>query len=172
MPEFSNLNELENWIQTTHGQNSILDENHIVQVLTEAGLELEHLLKEELESYFSSYEPTVYKRTGNTIASIQVGFPKKITINQWELEITFDESLANHPSVFGQEKGYTPWLLNSGWRTKLDSTLNKDHFTRFVGTNYITKAIERFNQSNKYGLIVEALHNGSNVTGRIYSYGR
>lgn len=170
--EFSNLDEMAKWIQTQHGQNSILDENHIVQVLTEAGLELEGLLKEELENYFQSYEPTVYKRTGNTLASIQVGKPRKLTINEWELEIDFDEGLANHPSVFGQEDGYTPWLLNSGWKTKLDSSLDINHFTRFVGTNFITKAVNTFNQNNKYGLIVEVFHNGEDVTGRIYSYGK
>lgn len=172
MPEFSSLEEMAKWVQTSRGQNSVLDENHIKQVLIEAGHELENLLKEELDSYFMSYEPKVYKRTGNTLASIQFGQPRKLTINQWELDITFDETLANHPSVFGQEEGYTPWLLNSGWKTKLDSTLNRDHFTRFQGTNYITNAVNRFNESNSYGLIVEVLHNGVDVTGRIYSYGK
>lgn len=172
MPEFTNLNDMAKWIQTQHGQSTVLDENHLIQILTEAGHELEILLKEELENYFSSYEPVEYTRTGNTLASIQVGLPKKISINQWELEITFDDSLANHPSVFGQEDGYTPWLLNAGWRTKLDSTLNKNHFTRFVGTNFITNAVNRFNENNTYKLRVEILHNGLDVTGRIYSYGK
>jgi hypothetical protein len=169
---FSNINELKKWIQTTHGQKASLDETHIKQVLTEAGQELQKLMIEELDAYFQSYTPTVYERTGNTVNSIRVGQPKKISINEWSLEINFDDALTNHPSVFGQEDGYTPWLLNTGWKTKLDATLDNEHFTRFKGTNFVTKAVNRFNDNNKHGLKVEVLHNGQDVTGRVYSYGR
>jgi hypothetical protein len=90
------------------------------------------------------------------------------------LEITFDEALANHKSYISadQPDGYTPWLLEVGWKTKLDSTLNRDHFTRFKGTNFITHAIEKFNKSNKHGLIVEAYHNGQNITDKNWNYGK
>jgi hypothetical protein len=173
MTTFNNIKELEQWIKTTHGQNSALDETKIRQVLTEAGQDLQKYMVEELDAYFQSYDPVYPEyRRGQTVASIQIGKPKKLTINEWVLEIFFDPSIANHPSVFGQEDGYTPWLLNSGWKTKLDATLNRDHFTRFKGTNFVTKAVNRFNESNPYGLKVTVEHNGEDVTGRFYSYGR
>jgi hypothetical protein len=173
MTNFNSISELQQWMNTKHGQNAILDENHIIQVLTNAGQELQRLMIEELNAYFNSYDPTYPEyRRGWTIASIRIGKPHKISINQWELEIDFDSSIANHPSVYGQEDGYTPWLLNAGWRNKLDATLDKDHFTRFKGTNFVSKAVNKFNENNKYGLKVEVFHNGDNITGRIYSYGR
>jgi hypothetical protein len=172
MTTFNSINDLKKWLATQHGQNATLDETHIRKVLTEAGKELEKLMIDELNDYFQSYDPVYPEyRRGQTVASIQIGKPKKITVNEWSLEIIFDSSIANHPSVFGQEEGYTPWLLNSGWRTKLDATLDKDHFTRFKGTNFVTHAVEKFNKNNKHGLKVEVLHNGVDVTGKLYSYG-
>lgn len=160
MPTFSSISELENWIKSQVGQNAILDENKLKEVLVEAALQLEELLKEELNSYFSSYNPKEYKRTGNTLASITVGEPKMNTINEWTIEITFDEGLANHPSVFGQEQGYTPWLLNVGWNIESKVGYSRPMFTNHPGTHYIQNAVERFNADNQYGLHVIVEHNG------------
>jgi hypothetical protein len=174
MPIFNSITELQNWINSPHGQNSVLDESKIKQLLREAGEKLERYMKEELQVWFDSYEPVEYARTGYTMESFRVGEPKKININQWELQITFFEGLANHPSYIGgsQPDGYTPWLMNSGWQTKLDSKLSIKNFTRFEGTNYITRAVERFNAENEYGFKVEVMYNGEDVTGRIYHYGK
>jgi hypothetical protein len=175
MVSVNNLNDLNKWVKSQQGQNSVLDEKYLRKILTEAGKELEKYLIDELNSYFASYEPThpEYRR-GLTVKSIRVGEPKKTTINEWSLEIFFDPSIANHPSVFGgnQPDGYTPWLLNAGWRTKLDSTLNKENFTRFKGTNYITKAVNRFNQNNKHDLKVQVFHGSQDVTGKYWTYGQ
>lgn len=160
MPTFNSISELQNWINSPHGQTSVLNETEIRQVLSDAGRELEKLMIEELDNYFASYEPKVYQRTGNTVASIRVGEPKMITINQWSLGITFDERLANHPSVFGQEQGYTPWLLEVGWNIENKVKYSRPMFTNHPGTHYITKAVERFNTNNPHGLIVVVEHNG------------
>ena len=160
MPLFNNITELEKWIKSSTGQNSVLNADQIREVLTDAGNELESLLKEELNAYFSSYEPKVYQRTGNTLSSIRVGEPRKISINEWSLEITFDENLANHPSVFGQEQGYTPWLLEVGWNIEKKVGYSKPMFTKHPGTHYIQKAVERFNSNNPHGLFVTVEHNG------------
>jgi hypothetical protein len=160
MPTFNSISDLHNWFNSSHGQNSVIVESQIKQVLSDAGRELEHLMIEELNNYFDSYEPKVYKRTGNTIASIRVGEPRKISINQWSLDITFDESLANHPSVFGQEQGYTPWLLEVGWNIENKVVYSRPMFTKHPGTHYIQKAVERFNANNPHGLFVTVEHNG------------
>jgi hypothetical protein len=173
MPTFNSVSEMVNWVNTNQGQNHIFDEAKTKRMLIDAGHKLQKLLIEELDNYFASYMPVSgYKRTGNTIGSIHVGEPMLLTTNQWELSINFDEGLGNHPSLFGGEEGFTPWLLNSGWEWKNQPTTPKEHFTRFVGTNYINKAVERFNSENEYGLKIEVLHNGEDVTGRIYSYGK
>jgi hypothetical protein len=159
---FNSIKDLEKWIKTNHGQKSTLDENQIRKVLSEAGQELQRLMIVELDAYYQSYEPTVYKRTGNTVDSIRVGNPKKISINEWSLAITFDEGLANHPSYISadQPDGYTPWLLEVGWNIEDKVQPSRPMFTKHSGTHYITKAVNKFNQSNKHGLKVSVEHNG------------
>jgi hypothetical protein len=157
---FNSIKDIEKWIKTTHGQNSALDESRIRHELTIAGEILQKYMIEELDAYYQSYSPTVYQRTGNTVNSIRVGKPNKISINEWSLEITFDESLANHPSVFGQEDGYTPWLLEVGWNIEDKVQPSRPMFTKHAGTHYITKAVNRFNENNPYGLKVTVEHNG------------
>lgn len=174
MPDFDSIKEWKKYIDKQRGMSGILDEKQIIKILTEAGQELERYLKQELNAYFSSYDPVVYKRTGDTVKSIMVGVPRKVGVDEWSLEITFNESLANHPSYIADDQpdGYVPWLLHSGWRNKLDSTLDIENFTRFKGTNYITKAVDKFNASNKHGLRVQVYHGSNDVTGRTYSYGK
>jgi hypothetical protein len=174
MATFNNIRDLERYINSSKGQSTALNETEMKRILRESAQELEKLLKDELNAYFNSYDPVVYERTGRTLQSFRVSDPKKISINNWSIEIYFDDGLANHPSVFGgdQPDGYTPWLLNTGWRNKLDSTLDIENFTRFKGTNYVTNAVEKFNRSNKHGLVVQVYHGGKDVTGETYSYGR
>jgi hypothetical protein len=173
MATFNNIKDLERYLNSSKGQSTAMNETEIKKILRDAARELEGYLKDELNAYFNSYDPVVYKRTGNTLKSFRVSQPKKITANEWSIEIYFDDGLANHPSYIGDDQpdGYTPWLLNTGWRTKLDPILDKENFTRFKGTNYVTKAVERFNKSNKHGLHVEVYHNGQDVTDKTYNYG-
>jgi hypothetical protein len=162
MTTFNNINDLKKWIATQHGQSNALDETHIRKVLTEAGRELEKLMIDELNAYYLSYEPSVYQRTGDTVASIQVGKPQKISINEWSLAITFDETLAFHKSYIGEDQpdGYTPWLLEVGWNIEDKVQPSRPMFTRHPGTHYITNAVRRFNSNNKHGLKVTVEHNG------------
>lgn len=174
MPTFNNIKDLEKYINSSKGQSSALNEIDMRRILRESARELEKYLKDELNSYFNSYDPVQYDRTDCTLKSFRVSDPKKITINEWSIEIYFDDGLANHPSVFGgdQQDGYTPWLLHSGWKTKLDPVLDKENFTRFRGTNYITDAVEKFNRNNKHGLIVQVYYNDLDVTDKTYNYGK
>lgn len=161
MPTFNNVRELKKWIESQHGQGSVLNDDNVRKILQDAGRELEGYLKAELNAYFSSYDPKVYKRTGNTMKAIQVGEPKRINANEWSLEITFDDGLANHPSVFGQEDGYTPWLLEVGWNIEDKVGYSRPMFTDHPGTEYIKKAVAKFNASNPHGLKVTVEHNGN-----------
>lgn len=165
---FNNLKELDDYIRTKSGQMLMLNnsngigEQQIVKILTEAGQELEKLMIAELNSYFDSYSPTVYSRTGNTVKSIRVGKPRKVSVNEWSLAITFDEGLANHRSYIGadQPDGYVPWLLEVGWNIEDKVQPSRPMFTNHHGTHYITNAVEKFNASNTHGLKVTVEHNG------------
>ncbi|MEH7347215.1 hypothetical protein V7122_25645 [Bacillus sp. JJ1532] len=162
MPTFKSIKEIEKWIATNHGQEAVMNEAKIRKILKDAGKQLEGYLKSELEAYFTSYTPVQYERSGNTVKSIRVDEPKKISINEWSLEIYFDDKLANHDSVMGsdQPKGYTPWLLEVGWDVRDKVNYKAEMFTHHKGTQFVSKAINRFNANNPYGLMVSVTRNG------------
>lgn len=162
IPTFKSIKELEKWIATNHGQEAVMNEAKIRKILKAAGKQLEGYLKDELNKYLDSYTPKQYERTGNTVRSIRVGDPKKISINEWSLEIYFDDKLANHDSVMGsdQPKGYTPWLLEVGWDIRDKVNYEAEMFTHHKGTKYISNAISKFNANNPHGLKVSVIRNG------------
>ncbi|MFS1518497.1 hypothetical protein V1503_18850 [Bacillus sp. SCS-151] len=157
MPTFNNLKELENYLSSGKGTDTLLNNDNIQQVLIKEAKRLEGYIKDELNIHFRSYQPKVYQRTGNTLASIYVTTPKKDGLYNWSIEIRFDRSLAEHPSVIGsdQPKGYTPWLLEVGWNIESKVGFSRPMFTDHPGTKYITKAIKKFNSHNSYGLKIE-----------------
>ncbi len=164
MPTFNNINDLAKYIGTPKGSDQILNEKNIRSVLTKEAKRLEKYLKEELNAYFSSYDPVVYERTGDTVRSIEVRTPKRIGQNQWSIEIGFNESLAMHPSYIGEDQpdGYTPWLLETGWSISGKVGFSRPMFTEHPGTQYITKAVSRFNRDNPYGLKI-TVYRGNDV---------
>ncbi|MGD6896093.1 hypothetical protein [Bacillus infantis] len=162
MPFFRSVKEIEKYIATKHGQDAVMNETKIKRILTSAAKQLERYMKEELDNYFNSYEPSVYERTSSTISSIKVGNPRKVTTNIWAIEITFDEELANHDSVMGsdQPKGYTPWLLEVGWDIRDKVDFEAPMFTHHPGTEFVKKAVKKFNANNPHKLKISVSHNG------------
>jgi len=139
----------------------MLFQKDMAEIIKSEMKRLEEYMKEELQAYFDSYEPTVYKRTGDTMRSITLNEPY-VDGDKISAEITFDESLANHPSVMSgdQPMGYTPWLLESGWSITSRIQPRIAMFTDHAGTQYVSKAVERFNATSKYGIKVSVYHNG------------
>jgi len=171
--QFTSIQDIENYINTQKGQQHILSLDNVQTVLRHETLRLQQYLKEELQSYFDSYKPKVYDRTGNTVASIIVGEPIYEGGLGYSCEISFDESLAYHPSYISEDqpKGNTIWLLNSGWRTRRDSVRSIENFTSFQGTNFIMDAVDMFNRNNPYGITVTIYKDDQEVSGH-YSYGQ
>ena len=163
MPTFRNARDIERYVASQKGFGQVLNSINIKSVLTKEAKRLENYLKEELEVYFNSYTPTVYKRTGATVRSIVVTEPRMINSFEWAIGITFDPSLANHPSYIGenQPEGYTPWLLEVGWDIRDKVGYDAPMFTHHPGTGYVTRAVERFNRENPYGLKITVTRNGS-----------
>lgn len=162
MPTFNNIGDLERWINSSKGQNSLLNETQIKKALRESARLLEKYMKEELDRYFDSYSPTVYERTGDTLKSFRVSDPKKVGLNDWSIEIYFDDGLANHKSYIGSDQpdGYTPWLLEVGWNIEDKVGYSRSMFTKHPGTGYIRKAVAKFNANNPHGFKVNVNFNG------------
>ncbi|MCM3394846.1 hypothetical protein M3651_20910 [Cytobacillus oceanisediminis] len=138
-----------------------MNETKIKRILSSAARQLEKYMKNELDKYFNSYTPQEYRRTGKTVESIKVGEPRKHSINEWAIEIYFDEELVNHDSVMGdQPKGYTPWLLEVGWDIRDKVDFDAPMFTHHPGTEFVKKAVRKFNATNPHRLKISVSHSG------------
>lgn len=154
MPTFNNLKDLEKWLASEKGQTLVMNDNTIKRELIKEAKRLQGYLREELQSYFNSYDAaeTYHRRTGDTIRSVKVGAPKKTELGFWSIEVYWDDNLAYHNSVLGGEKGHTGFLLNYGWDIRDKMPYEIPNFTHFEGVYYIEKAIERWNKENKLGM--------------------
>lgn len=162
MSTFKNMKDLEKYVASQQGTSSIISDSQIIRILNQEARRLEGYLKDELEKYFRSYQPKVYERTGNTVRSIRVGKPRKIMGGFWSIDIGFDDGLANHPSYIGSDQpdGYTPWLLEVGWDIRNKIPYDAPMFTYHDGTQYITKAVQRFNRDNPHKFVISVYKDG------------
>lgn len=157
MKVFNNLKDLEKFVSSGAGLETVMSEQALKSALRKEARRLEGYLKDELQKYFNSYSPKVYERTGDTVRSIYVTEPTRVGLGLWSIEIKFDESLGNHPSVMGQEDGFTPRLLEVGWNIESKVGFSAPMFTRHPGTKFITKSVARYNKSNPYGFKIEII---------------
>lgn len=165
-------------INDLHNMNSTIEKSLMgmagidpLAMITQMGKELEDLIRVELKNYYNSYTPTVYTRTNTSVSDIKVRTVARTGLG-YELIIDLN---SNHRSLFGGEDANSLWLLNAGYVAKgLEDKLGKEveHFTRFKGTNFINKAIEKFNKSNNMDVQISLTYNGQDVTGREFSYGK
>lgn len=165
---FKTIKDLEKFINTKEGQGIFFAQNEkvLLNKLHEAGIELEKLIQDEIDMYYSSYDPVQYNRTYKFKNSLRMSNPIKTGVNEWTIEIYFDKDLADHDGA------YVPTLIDEGWDYR--NRTNKDiyRFTHYEGYNFIEKAVEKFNSQNKYGFKVKVLKDGEDITGFSYSYGR
>ena len=164
VPDFTSLKGIAQYVSANSGK-MISSQPEMTKILKSELQRLEEYIKEELQVYFDSYTPTVYKRTGDTERSITLNDPY-VEGKDLCADITFDDDLANHPSVMSTETkeqpdGYTPWLLEVGWDISDRVQPRRYMFTHHPGTKgaggnngYITAAVKRFNRDNKYGIKV------------------
>lgn len=158
MPEFKNLSDLSKYVDKQQG-NITVNKVQLTQILERELKRLEGYIKEEIQNYLNSYTPTVYERTGNWMESVRIS-PVTQVGNYLQASIYFDNALANHPSLFGGEPGYVPWLMEVGWHWRDDKQPRTYRLSDFEGTHYIAKAVERFNSENRHGIKVTVTYNG------------
>lgn len=165
---FKNINDLAKFIDSQEGQGVFLGQNEklLLKNLHQAGQLLERLLQDEIDTYYDSYDPVQYKRTYDFKNSLRLSSPIKSGINEWSIEIYFDEQLADHDGA------YVPTLIDEGWDIRNKTGKDIPRFTHYEGFNYVNKAVEKFNVQNKFGFQVKVIRDGQDTTGFTYSYGK
>ncbi len=120
------------------------------------------ILQKNIDNYYSSYTPSVYARGssgGNLRKSVSVNDICIFSSNNKTItaEIIINEN-AIHNSILNKNSANAFWLMNDGWRVKKDVWFKDIHrFGYFEGTNFVEKSVREFNQSNKYGIILNII---------------
>lgn len=129
------------------------------KILKKEVLRLKNCIQNRIDEYYSSYSPTTYDRTNKFKNSLMVEdfIDFNVVNNRIKIKLYFNPDLAWHESLFSDEGGYVPQLINSGWSWDKIITPN-DHFSNYKGFHYIEKGIKDFNRNNPYGIIVEFIN--------------
>lgn len=126
------------------------DGKTINQALKQESKRLKQLIEKYIQQYYDSYYPVEYVRTGAMGRSVRV----ETNVDKLQIAIYFDDS-AYHPSMFNsQYMRFVPTLMDSGWAWK-NQNPSIYRFTFFEGDQFIKKAIDEFNQNNKYKFTIK-----------------
>lgn len=143
-----------------HFQN--MGEEEAIALLIKEGKRLERIARSIWSEYIESFEPKQYVRTGNSEKAIRLGRVKKISDDEFGIELTFDDDLAYHPSVVMNKsrtnrEGHSFMLISEGWHaSKLEDKIGRrvERFTYFEGINYIGRVKEAFNSKAPNGILL------------------
>ena len=116
---------------------------------------LRGLIVQEIDAYYNSYEPVLYKRTRAMRDSVEVA--NNITIDTTGMRLTIDLNLTErawHESYYSEGSVIPLILLSYGWHTH-GSFKDIYRFGYFEGANILQNAVDKFNDSSKYGVTAE-----------------
>lgn len=155
MIDIRSIKDLEKILNSDAGKQFIMNDKSIRKALDSEMQRLQRYLIEEINAYLDSYQPIQYQRTGAWLESIRVN-PIQMVGNTYSISLTFDDEFAYHSSYLGNDQpdGYVPWLMEVGWDIRDKFGGRDNRFTRFEGSHYIKKAVERWNQDNKLGFTI------------------
>jgi hypothetical protein len=109
-------------------------------LLLKESMRLKEILDKNIIDYYSSYNPTEYKRTFDFKYSV------RIKQNGASSMIVYfaDENVI-------RDGDYLPELLNYGWG---EVNQGRYHYDWYLGFHFIEKTIDEYNKSNPYGFKV------------------
>lgn len=150
MPKVTSMGDLAKLISSQQGAALVATNQQVKRNLEEAANLLKSLLQQKLQDYYDSYEPLVYERTYALLNSLRVdAVQQKGAL--LSIKVYFDDS-ATHPSLFGGEAGFTPTLINEGW--SWSNGMNIYHLSHYEGFHFVERALEAFDEQNRWGFKV------------------
>lgn len=148
-------------------------EKEVKRILLNEGRRLERIARKIWRRHMAQYKPKVYarhingvagQRTGRSEKAIKLGRVKMIAPNQWGIELTWENDLVYHDSIFqNQPKGHSVMLISDGWHSKkLEKKFGKiKRFTYFEGTGYLGKVIKEWQASAPKGISIDKQWSGA-----------
>lgn len=133
-----------------------LEEQQARTLLTREGRRLEKIIKKNWQKYQASYSPSVYFRTGKTLAGIKLGNIFRLPDGDLGIAIEFDDDKMYHESYIrpSEPKGHAFMLISSGWKAaRLAHRIGEVHrFTYYEGYDLIGKIISEYNSGKPMGI--------------------
>ena len=127
-----------------------------------------------IDTYYKSYTPVIYKRTGDYQKALKVEDIANIRVigDTIKIGLVFDSYLSMHSNLEGvysydeywlpikdRHETFVPIILEKGWYApRLASMIGHSVYrlTYFDGIHAVEKVIADFNRDNKYGIKINA----------------
>lgn len=164
MPQFRTWSSLSDYLQkSSSGTEKILKaQNNLRQIFEDELRTLYEIIQDNISEYYASYTPSIYKRTEQWMEAFTIE-PIIYEGNVMKLEITTVPEYGYHPSLWGGDDGFVPWLMEAGWSINWSHPYRINRLSDFEGTHYLSNSIVEFNETNKYGIKFQLFHNGELV---------
>lgn len=159
----NNLNNITNHLQGMSEQQARI-------LLQREGERLEKIAKKLWQRYIAGYSPKMYVRTGDAEKAIKLGRVKKVGASHLGIELTWENDLVYHDSIFDKQEGtkgkwkqgHAVMLISDGWQSrKLEQRFGKIHrFTYFEGTGYLYRVYKEYMASAPAGVTLDIQWSG------------
>lgn len=142
-----------------------MSERQAIATLNQEGRRLKHIAVKLWRKHLSTYQPKAYVRTRNTQRGIKLGRVKRISPTEYGIELTFENDLMYHDSIFGsgQPQGHSLMLISDGWHSKkLESKIGRVYMlTYFEGTGYLSEVYRQYNAGAPMGVRLDVQWSGA-----------
>lgn len=132
------------------------------QILHNEAKRLKNILQKNIEDYYHSYSPIVYRRGqqgGNLLDSLNIDDTCAISADGLKLtmNVNINEN-AIHNSILDNSEANAFWLMNDGWQVRKETWFkNIYRFGYYEGAHYIEDTVEEFERTSKYGIKVDVI---------------
>lgn len=111
------------------------------------------ILQEEIDNWYDSYSPVVYKRSYDMRNSIYVEDLVQVSVSgdKIQIKINYDDR-AFHQSLWDSSSINSILLMNDGYKVSKGWHKDIENFGYRDGGQFLEKAVNRFNEENDFGI--------------------
>lgn len=111
------------------------------------------ILQEEIDNWYDTYSPVVYKRSYDMRNSIYVEDLVQVSVSgdKMQIKINYDDR-AFHQSLWDSSSINSILLMNDGYKVSKGWHKDIENFGYRDGGQFLEKAVNRFNEENDFGI--------------------
>lgn len=111
------------------------------------------ILQEEIDNWYDSYSPVVYKRSYDMRNSIYVEDLVQVSVSgdKMQIKINYDDR-AFHQSLWDSSSINSILLMNDGYKVSKGWHKDIENFGYRDRGQFLEKAVNRFNEENDFGI--------------------